>query len=143
GSDDDTRDIARSFAGALDLRYVRRAHQGRAAARNAGVRAARGDLLIFCDDDRLAAPGFVRDHVAAHEAASRPLVALGRQKAALTLWAREWNLHAAVIVDLLSRRPELTTALTAAQAELVSVDEVRERFDDVVAAHSVAEPWWE
>src|SRR5215813_11808532 len=64
GSEDETRDVARGLAGALDLRYLGRAHRGRAAARNAGVRACRGDLLIFCDDDRIAARGFVADHLA-------------------------------------------------------------------------------
>lgn len=147
GSDDDTREVARGFGDALDLRYIRRAHMGRAAARNAGVRSARGDLLIFCDDDRLATPGFVREHLEAHAAAeggaAAPLVALGRQRGVLTLWARDWNVAAATVVEVLARRPEIARALAEPRAELVSVDDVRERFVQTVAAHGVPEPWWE
>jgi glycosyltransferase involved in cell wall biosynthesis len=142
GSDDDTRDVARGFADALDLRYVRRAHKGRAAARNAAIRAARGDLLIFCDDDRLASRDFVRDHVAAHEAATAPVVALGRQRAVLTLWCRDWNVSAASVADVLSARPALAHLLAQPHAELVTVDDIRDRFDEVIAVHGLTEPWW-
>src|SRR5262249_35997766 len=113
--------------------------------------ACRGDLLIFCDDDRIATQGFVRDHLAAHEAASRsdsqpdsrPIIALGRQKAALTLWSRDWNVSAQTVIDLLARRPELAGPPAHPGAGRVSVDAVRDRLDDVVAVHGVAEPWWE
>jgi len=142
GSDDDTRAIARGFEAALDLRYVRRAHKGRAASRNAAIRAARGDLLIFCDDDRVASPGFVRDHVAAHTG-PQPRVALGRQRALLTLWSRDWNLAATDIADVVARRPAVAAALATSQAELVSLDDLRDRHDDVIATFGLAEGWWE
>src|SRR5947209_5053098 len=40
------------------LRVIEQANQGRAAARNAGVEVARGELLIFLDDDILVDKGF-------------------------------------------------------------------------------------
>ncbi len=143
GSEDDTRDVARSFEGALDLRYIRRAHKGRAAARNAAVRASRGDLLVFCDDDRLASRSFVADHLAAHEDALAPLVALGRQRAVLTMWSRDWNVAAADLAGVLARRPEVARSLTERRVELVSVDDVRDHLDDVIADFGMAEPWWQ
>jgi glycosyltransferase involved in cell wall biosynthesis len=142
GSDDDTRDVARRFASDLDLRYIRRAHKGRSAARNAAIHAARGDLLIFCDDDRLAARDFVRDHAAAHGAGSAPLVALGRQRGILTLWSRDWNIAATAVADVIAARPIIATQLTQARAELVSIDDIRERLDEVISLHGLDEPWW-
>jgi len=47
GSPDGTADVARSRG----ARVLRLPHRGAAAARNAGARAARGDLLLFLDAD--------------------------------------------------------------------------------------------
>jgi GT2 family glycosyltransferase len=52
------------------LRWLRQANAGPAAARNAGFRAASGELVLFVDDDILVPPDLVRLHVAAHR--SRP-----------------------------------------------------------------------
>jgi hypothetical protein len=84
----------------------------------------------------------VRDHAAAH-AGGEPLVALGRQRGALTLWSRDWNLAAAAVADVIAARPELVALLTQSRAELVSVDDIADRFDDMITAHGLPEPWWE
>lgn len=49
----------------LDLTMVAGPQRGRAAARNAGARAATADRLLFLDDDILTGPGFVAAHLAA------------------------------------------------------------------------------
>jgi glycosyltransferase involved in cell wall biosynthesis len=48
GSTDPTPDIAKSFP---SIRYIRQTNQGLSAARNAGIRAARGEIIAFTDDD--------------------------------------------------------------------------------------------
>ena len=53
GSHDGSADIAREFP---DLRYVYQENQGLAAARNAGLRLARGELVAYLDDDDLLPP---------------------------------------------------------------------------------------
>ena len=53
GSDDDTAKIARSFR---EIRYIYQSNQGAAAARNAGVGAARGELIAFLDADDIWVP---------------------------------------------------------------------------------------
>jgi glycosyltransferase involved in cell wall biosynthesis len=47
---------------------------GRAAARNLGIQRARGEVVIFCDDDVIPCPDFVDRHVAGHD---RPCVLQG------------------------------------------------------------------
>ena len=49
GSTDDTEAIVREWG--PPVRYLRAAHGGAGAARNAGVRAATGDLVAFLDSD--------------------------------------------------------------------------------------------
>jgi glycosyltransferase involved in cell wall biosynthesis len=57
GSTDQTVAIAESFQDRLDLRVVRLPHSGAPAGPcNAGIKAARGEMIAFCDADDLAAP---------------------------------------------------------------------------------------
>ena len=42
-------------------------NRGPSAARNAGWRAATGELVVFLDDDMICTPGLLRAHVAAHD----------------------------------------------------------------------------
>lgn len=69
GSSTDTCAVAEPFRHSLPgLRVLRQEDLGFRAghARNMGIREARGDILIFLDDDLLLPEGFVANHVAAH-----------------------------------------------------------------------------
>jgi len=61
GSSDDTAELAQRHG----VRLVRQANAGPAAARNAGARAARGELLLFTDADCAPAPDWVERMAAA------------------------------------------------------------------------------
>lgn len=77
GSTDDTDSYLRSDAVPLPVIVVAQENQGVAAARNAGVAAADGDLLLFLDDDVVAERGCVAAHVAAHAESSTDGVVIG------------------------------------------------------------------
>src|SRR4051812_48994630 len=52
GSADDTAEIVKSFAGAMDLKYIRHdTPHGIAPSMNDGVRNSTGDLIAFLDHD--------------------------------------------------------------------------------------------
>lgn len=48
------------------FRLLTQPNRGRAGAVNAGLAAARGDVVIVCDSDIVPEPGFVEDHLAFH-----------------------------------------------------------------------------
>ena len=69
GDDDETEQLVSRRAGnGPTVGYLRQRQRGVAAARNRGAASARGELLIFCDDDIIVEPSHVRDHLAARAA---------------------------------------------------------------------------
>ncbi len=62
GSRDNTREVLEPYMGSI--RYIRQANKGVSAARNTGVRAARGKFIAFLDSDDLWKPGKLKAQVA-------------------------------------------------------------------------------
>ena len=64
---DNTREICEAFAAAhkdVQFRYVVEPEQGLSAARNKGIKEAKGDLIVYVDDDALVDGHYLRDYVA-------------------------------------------------------------------------------
>jgi hypothetical protein len=68
GSTDGTRALCKRFSEILQLRYQRLTSSGIAAAKNAGLFASAGWIVLFFDDDDAAHPDLLNVHVAAHKA---------------------------------------------------------------------------
>jgi dolichyl-phosphate beta-glucosyltransferase len=68
GSDDDTAEIGRTFArNRDDMRVLSIAHGGKAAAIRAGMRAARGEIVVFMDADLATPISYLDNFVSAIE----------------------------------------------------------------------------
>lgn len=80
-------------------------NQGRSAALNAGHVAARGDVLIRCDDDLAPDPSYVSNHVLAHEDARLGAIGLCRNVYPATAYSRAYG----VIQDMEFRREAYAT----------------------------------
>jgi glycosyltransferase involved in cell wall biosynthesis len=66
--------VAEAADGGLAVRRTFVAEPNRAKARNAGIAAATGQTIIFCDDDTLAPAGYVAAHLEARSSNSRAVV---------------------------------------------------------------------
>jgi glycosyltransferase involved in cell wall biosynthesis/peptidoglycan/xylan/chitin deacetylase (PgdA/CDA1 family) len=67
GSTDGTAKLLRSLRPPCEFHVIEQSNRGQAAARNAGLFQARGEIVLFLDDDILCAPALVGTHVAAHD----------------------------------------------------------------------------
>jgi len=77
-STDSTPAIIQSFRSKAQLRPVFCTERGLSYARNAGVRAARSPLLIFIDDDAIAAPDLVASYLDLFDSRPKAAAAGGR-----------------------------------------------------------------
>jgi GT2 family glycosyltransferase len=85
GSRDETSERLAAYRAAYPLRRLRQANSGPAAARNRGVREARGDRILFLGDDTVPEPGLLAVHARAHaERRTFEAAVLG-----YTTWPRE------------------------------------------------------
>ena len=62
---DNTQEICKAFAAAhpeVQFRYTTEPEQGLSAARNRGIKEAKGDIIVYIDDDALVDSHFLRDY---------------------------------------------------------------------------------
>ncbi|GAB4425094.1 MAG: glycosyltransferase family 2 protein [Chloroflexi bacterium OHK40] len=76
GSTDGTDAYLRELRTPYELRFVAQPNTGPASARNTAIRNARGDYILFIDDDIVAAPHLIAEHMRLHHA-EQNLVVLG------------------------------------------------------------------
>ncbi len=78
GSSDETPEVVAALErhAPIPLTYVPQAAQGPAAARNCGIRAATGDVVLLLGDDIIAEPTLVAEHLRWHARFPSPLVAV-------------------------------------------------------------------
>jgi glycosyltransferase involved in cell wall biosynthesis len=94
GSSDGTADMAEGLEVPFRLRTLRLVNGGWASAQNAGIEAATGGVCLCLDDDIVASPQLVAEHVKAHEA-GQSLVGIGKLVHALPK-TQDWYAHAYV-----------------------------------------------
>jgi GT2 family glycosyltransferase/glycosyltransferase involved in cell wall biosynthesis len=84
GSEDATPEICRDFASRIQLKYLRTDNSGISAAKNTGIQASRGKILLFFDDDDIADRRLLEEHLKAHQQHPQENVAV----LGYTTWAR-------------------------------------------------------
>jgi glycosyltransferase involved in cell wall biosynthesis/peptidoglycan/xylan/chitin deacetylase (PgdA/CDA1 family) len=76
GSTGETPAVLERYASRLPLRFERQPNRGQPAALNRGIELARGEACVFLDDDVIAGPRLLAEHVRAQRA-SGGAIALG------------------------------------------------------------------
>jgi glycosyltransferase involved in cell wall biosynthesis len=143
GSGDATPDVVASYRDRLPIKYRRQNNRGRAHARNAALELAEGEVIVFSDDDRILAPEFLREHALAFEAPGPAPVVMGWQRGILTSWRDDLAIPATNLWELVSRRVLGKRLGDRGPIDLVTPDDLRERFDITVERYWLAERWWD
>jgi glycosyltransferase involved in cell wall biosynthesis len=100
GATDGTAEMVEGLALQPRLRLLRLERKGKSTALNAAIDAAEGDVCLMLDDDIVASPDLVAEHLAAHRAGPRSICigALSQQPPHAHDWyarafATAWNEH--------------------------------------------------
>ena len=78
GSTDGTADMMEAVRAPVAIRCIRQANRGLAAARNLGMRAAMGRIVLFLDSDLWAGPGLLQAHHRHYPPDARGMAVQGR-----------------------------------------------------------------
>lgn len=133
-NDGTSRDTVKKYVGSNQYVYLSQRNAGRAAARNAGIRSADGEVVLFLDDDRISAPDLVARHRQAQRDHSDRVV-VGWKARCLTLWRREQlSLREADHLHLLRTAPELAMRMSVEDFALIEPEDL---LEDPVAALSL------
>jgi len=76
GSKDATPEVCRDFGSRMQLRYLHIENSGISAAKNTGILASHGRILLFCDDDDIADSHLLEEHLKAHKQYPQESVAI-------------------------------------------------------------------
>jgi cellulose synthase/poly-beta-1,6-N-acetylglucosamine synthase-like glycosyltransferase len=66
GSTDTTADLVARFSATLPIVYRSQPNSGLAAAKNSGIETAKGDIILFMDDDDVPSPELFQEHLRSH-----------------------------------------------------------------------------
>jgi len=111
GGDEDARHTVEKYRSDLHVTYLWQEHDGRSAARNRGLAAAGGELLVFCDDCMIADPELIRRHASVVRETEN-IASVGWKRRALTCWTRgRLQMIESDFLALLARDPALAARL--------------------------------
>jgi GT2 family glycosyltransferase len=137
GSSDGSAAMAEGLATPFRLRALRLEGGGQAAAQNAALEVAEGEACLFLDDDVIASPDLIMEHVKAHREDARA-VGIGslRQQPPdrpdwyALMFARTWNAHYEKFDDEEPQWFDCYGAnISAPRAKLAEVGGVATEFD--------------
>jgi glycosyltransferase involved in cell wall biosynthesis len=139
GSTDETRRVVREYQNRIPISYVCQSNRGISAARNMGLEKSQGEIIIFTDDDRIAHPHFIQEHIDEHVGGigtgNDNKVVIGRKGRVLSIWQKgRLPLEEADFLSVLHREPALIGDFNSYDVlHLIQPGDLETRFHDAMA----------
>jgi glycosyltransferase involved in cell wall biosynthesis len=141
GSTDATPEVARRYAGQLNLNYVHQDNRGRAGARNTGLQHATGEIVFFNDDDRLPAPNLLQAHAQAHRTGNE--VVIGQRGRVLSVLKKELPLRGGEFARVLKDHGVTADEVERGEKQsLICPQDLQKQFESVIARMRLEDDDW-
>jgi glycosyltransferase involved in cell wall biosynthesis len=136
----DNVELLERYGKQLNLKVLRTPHRGRAFARNQGLRAADGDLVVLADDCRIVGSGYL-----SRMAGTAPdEVVVAWRNGIMNFWGSQLpGATAARLLNMMRKRGGRGALIDNEMEELFTPKDLGARFDELLEAYRVVDPLWE
>ena len=137
GGNQEVEKIIRKYSDRIEIKYTYQENRGRAIARNECLKNATGEIIIFCDADRIPSKNFISEH-AAILSNRKDIVTIGEKHEILTFYRENLNVGHRKVVNAIKRSPLLKEKIIDQNCiELVKAEDILSCFEKVIDNISV------
>lgn len=142
GSTDETRKVVDYFKDRLNIKYIFQKNKGRAAARNAGMKAAKHSCIIFNDDDRIPSIQFIEEHLRIHESnIDNNIVVIGSKFDIITSIQSNVRVYLREILEILSKNFEEVGSVHGRNEMLFGSSDIINDFESIIKKWAISLSW--
>ena len=132
GSTDATETLVASLKMPYQINYTRQENKGSSAARNRGIEQAKGETIIFIDDDCIPSHTFIERHMRFHRERDNFSV-IGYRYHTFFKMLSDSSTHKGALIEQLKRHKVLHPLLNVPEnTALIRPEDIRHNFDKIV-----------
>ena len=136
-----TAALVDKYSGSRSFRAIAAGETGRGKARNVGIRAADGELVVLADEARIVPSGYI---AALADAGAAGEVVVPARTGIISRWNSFLpGATARRLLNLMRRRLGVGAMLYEGMEQFFGVEELNARFDDVVSGYAVDDFVWD
>lgn len=139
GSSDQTEEVVYKYKYLINIIYIYQENKGRAAARNSGLANATGEIIIFCDDDRIPDNKFINNHICILENDDK-IVTIGKKKEICSIFKRDFTYLPSFMLEMLKKKSSLIDNNLYDDIVLFTPNDVINNMDKVIDKFILLEP---
>ncbi|MEK3885690.1 glycosyltransferase family 2 protein [Paenibacillus sp. PL2-23] len=129
GSTDESETVAKRYKNKLNLKYIKINNSGRSIARNKGIEASEGDVILFNDDDRIVSPSFIEEHNRSISEGGEKSIVIGWKHTLLTILKKNISIKQKDLLEIIKKNTDIIPKLYPESPIQLVFPEDLETFD--------------